>query len=105
MSNWNNYGIFPASQSGLASPDLNQPDKNPSKFCGGQNVAQVYVDSSKAVNVDFAWSPWFAFVNDDYNKQIAALIDGSMTAKQALDAWQNDCLKNATGDGYNVKGK
>jgi hypothetical protein len=44
-------------------------------------------------------------VNDDYNKQIAALIDGSMTAKQALDAWQSDCLKNATGDGYDVKGK
>jgi multiple sugar transport system substrate-binding protein len=105
MSNWNSYGIFPASLSGLASPDLNQPDKNPSKFCGGQNVAQLYVDSSKAVNVDFAWSPWFAFANDNYNKQIAALIDGTMTAKQALDAWQNDCLKNASGDGYDVKGK
>ncbi len=41
MSNWNNYGIFPASLAGLASPDLNQPDKNPSKFCGGQNVGEA----------------------------------------------------------------
>jgi multiple sugar transport system substrate-binding protein len=49
LSNWNNYGIFPASLAGLASPDLNQPDKNPSKFCGGQNVAEVYVQASKAV--------------------------------------------------------
>ena len=40
MSNWNSYGIFPASLAGLASPDLNQPDKNPSKFCGGQNVSE-----------------------------------------------------------------
>ncbi len=105
LSNWTSYGIFPASSSGLASPDLNQPDKNPSKFCGGQNVAQVYSDASKAVNVDFAWSPWFAFANDDYNKQIAALISGSVTAKQALDAWQEDSLKNAAADGYDVKGK
>jgi multiple sugar transport system substrate-binding protein len=105
LSNWTSYGIFPAALSGLASPDLNQADKNPSKFCGGQNVAQVYVDASKAVNVDFAWSPWFAFVNDDFNKQIAALISGSMTAKQALDAWQADSIKNAAGDGYDVKGK
>jgi multiple sugar transport system substrate-binding protein len=63
------------------------------------------VDASKAVNVDFEWSPWFAFVNDDYNKQIAGLIDGTLTAKQALDAWQADSLKNAAGDGYDVKGK
>ena len=105
ISNWNAYGIFPAALSGLASPEMNQPDKNPSKFCAGQNVAGVYVDASKAVNVDFPWSPWFAFVNDDYNKQIAALISGAMTPKQALDAWQNDSLKNATGDGYDVKAK
>ena len=105
ISNWNNYGIFPAALSGLASPDMNQPDKNPSKFCGGQNVAEVYVEASKAVNVDFPWSPWFAFVNDNYNKQVAALISGGMTSKQALDAWQNDSLKNAAGDGYDVKGK
>jgi len=105
MSNWNNYGIFPAALSGLASPDMNQPDKNPSKFCAGQNVAEIYVEASKAVNVDFPWSPWFAFANDNYNKQIAALISGTVTPKQALDAWQNDCLKNAAGDGYDVKGK
>jgi multiple sugar transport system substrate-binding protein len=105
LSNWTSYGIFPAAASGLASSDLNQSDKNPSKFCGGQNVAQVYSDASKAVNVDFAWSPWFAFANDDYNKQIAALISGSITAKQALDAWQEDSLKNAAADGYDVKGK
>jgi multiple sugar transport system substrate-binding protein len=105
INNWTSYGIFPASLSGLASPDLNQPDKNPSKFCAGQNVAQVYADASKAVNEEFPWSPWFAFVNDNYNKQIAALIAGTMTAKQALDAWQADSLKNATGDGYDVKGK
>jgi len=28
-----------------------------------------------------------------------------MTPKQALDAWQNECLKNAKDDGYNVKGQ
>jgi multiple sugar transport system substrate-binding protein len=105
LSNWNNYGIFPASLAGVTSPDLNQPDKNPSKFCGGQNVADVYAQASKAVNADFAWAPWFAFVNDNYNKQIDALIGGKATPKQALDAWQNESLKNAKGDGYEVKAK
>jgi multiple sugar transport system substrate-binding protein len=103
ISNWLDYGIFPASLSGLAAPDLHQPDKNPSKFFGGQNLVQVYSDASKAVSVDFAWSPWFAFVNDNFNKQVAALFDGKMTVKQALEAWQNESLKNAKDNGFDVK--
>jgi multiple sugar transport system substrate-binding protein len=105
LSNWNNYGLFPAAIAGLASPDLNQPDKDPGKFCGGQNVAEVYVQASRAVNADFAWAPWFAFVNDNYNKQIDALLNGKATPKQALDAWQSESLKNAAGDGYDIKAK
>ena len=105
MSNWNNTGIFPASLAGLASPDLNQPDKNPSKFCGGQNISEIYSQASKAVNVDFGWAPWFAFVNDNFNKQIEGLLTGKATPKQALDAWQNESLKNAKGDGYEVIAK
>jgi multiple sugar transport system substrate-binding protein len=105
MSNWNSYGLFPTTLAGLASPDLNQPDKNPSKFCGGQNVSEVYSQASNAVNADFAWAPWFAFVNDNYNKQIEALLGREFTPKQALDAWQNECLKNAKGDGYEVIAK
>jgi multiple sugar transport system substrate-binding protein len=69
---------------------LHQPDKDPSKFFGGQDLVQLYYDASKAVSVDFAWAPWFAFVNDNFNKQIDALFSGKMTAKQALDAWQNE---------------
>jgi multiple sugar transport system substrate-binding protein len=105
LSNWNAYGIFPAALPGLNSPDLHQPDKNPDKFCGGQNVAEVYAQAAKAVNAEFAWSPWFAFVNDNYNKQIDALLGGKMTPKQALDAWQNESLKNAKGDGYEIKAR
>lgn len=105
LSNWNNYGIFPAAVAGLASPELDQPDKNPGKFCGGQNVAEIYAAASKAVNVQFAWAPWFAFVGDNLNKQLDALFVGKATPKQALDAWQSESLKNAIGDGYDVKGK
>ena len=105
VGNWNNYGIFPASVSGLASPDLFQPEKDPSKFCAGQNVAAAYADASKAVDVNFAWSPWFAFANDNYNKQISGMLNGQMSPKQALDAWQNETLKNAKADGYEVKTK
>jgi hypothetical protein len=42
-------------------------------------------------------------VNDNFNKQIAALFSGQLTVKQALDAWQNESLKNAKEDGYEVK--
>jgi hypothetical protein len=35
---------------------MNQSDKNPSKFFGGQNLAQLYSDASQAVSVDFPWS-------------------------------------------------
>jgi len=105
LSNWINYGIFPASLASLASPDLHQPDKDPSKFFGGQNLVQVYSDASKAVSVDFAWSPWFAFVNDNFNKQVDALFSGKLTVKQALDAWQEESLKNAKDNGFDVKGK
>lgn len=105
LSNWINYGIFPASLSGLASPELNQPDKNPSKFFGGQNLVQLYSDASKAVSVDFAWAPWFAFVNDNFNKQVDALFSGKATVQQALEAWQNESLKNAKDNGFEAKGK
>lgn len=106
LSNWSSYGIgYPASLAGLASPEMNQPDEEPSKFCGGQNVAEVYLQASKAVNPDFAWAPWFAFVNDNYNKQIESLLARKATPKQALDAWQNESLKNAKSDGYKVKTK
>ena len=68
-------------------------------------MAEAYAEASKAVNVKFAWAPWFAFVNDNYNKQVSALLSGQATPKQALDAWQNESLKNAKADGYEVKAK
>jgi multiple sugar transport system substrate-binding protein len=105
LTNWVQFGIFPVAISGLASPDLNAPDKNPSKFFGGQNLVKLYSDASSAVSVDFQWAPWFAFANDNYNKQIDALFTGKLTPKQALDAWQDESLKNAKADGYDVKGQ
>ena len=103
IGNWNYYALFPASVAGLTAPELNQPDKNPAKFCGGQNVAEVYSQASKAVNVDFDWVPWFAFVNDNFNKHIDDLFNARVSVKQALDGWQEDSLKNAKDNGYDVK--
>jgi hypothetical protein len=34
---------------------------------------------------------------------VAALFDGKMTVKQALEAWQNESLKNAKDNGFDVK--
>jgi multiple sugar transport system substrate-binding protein len=68
LANRTNYGIFPASLSGLAAPELVRPDINPSKFFAGQNLVHIYSEASQAVNVDFTWAPWFAFVNDNFIK-------------------------------------
>jgi multiple sugar transport system substrate-binding protein len=105
VANWVQFGIFPVAIAGLAAPDLHAPDKNPAKFFGGQNLVRLYSDASKAVSVDFQWAPWFAFANDNFNKQIDGMLTGKFSPKQALDAWQNECLKNAKADGYDVKGE
>jgi hypothetical protein len=44
-------------------------------------------------------------VNDNFNKQIAALFSRQLTVRQALDAWQNESLNHAKEDGYEVKGE
>lgn len=101
--NWNNGGLFPASSAGLKLPALNQTDKNPSLFFGGQNISAVYAQASQGVNVNFQWAPWFPFVNDNFNKQMDAMLKGKLTPDQALDAWQAESLAEAKKQGYTVK--
>ena len=102
-ADWNNGGLFPASDAGLALPALAVTSKNPSKFFGGQNISAVYAQASRGVNVNFQWAPWFPFVNDNFNKQIDKMLKGQFTPDQALDAWQAESLAYAKQNGFTVK--
>ena len=51
-ADWNNGGLFPASDAGLSLPALSVTSKNPSKFFGGQNISSVYAQASRGVNVE-----------------------------------------------------
>jgi multiple sugar transport system substrate-binding protein len=102
-ANWDISTLFTAASAGLGLPKLNDTTTTTSKFFGGQNVVGFYTKAAKAVNPDFKWAPWFTFSNDNFNKQLDAMVKGKMTSDQALDAWQEESLKFARNEGYNVK--
>ena len=102
-ADWNNGGLFPASDAGLSLPALADTSKNPSKFFGGQNISSVYATASRGVNVNFEWAPWFPFVNDNFSKQMDKMLKGQFTPEQALDAWQAESLAYAKQNGFTVK--
>lgn len=102
-ANWNNGGLFPASDAGLSLSALANKTKNPSKFFGGQDISAVYAQASRGVNVNFQWAPWFPFVNDNFNKQMDKMLKGQLTPDQALDAWQAESLAEAKKGGFTVK--
>jgi multiple sugar transport system substrate-binding protein len=102
---WTNGGLFPADAAGLKLPVLHNSSTEPNKFFGGQDLAKVYSEASKAVNVNFLWAPWINFVLNNFAKQFNAMVNGKMTPAQALDAWQQDSLKYAQQQGFTVKGQ
>ncbi len=103
VQGWKGAGLFPAATAGLDLPELADPNSNPSKFYGGQNVAEVYKAASKGVNTRFQWSPWAPTVDASFNKQMDLAVNGKQSWKAALDAWQAESLDKAKKDGYNVK--
>ncbi|MCL6527818.1 MAG: extracellular solute-binding protein [Thermaceae bacterium] len=104
VSDWNNGGLFPAAQAGLSLPELRNPDVNPSKFFGGQDVITVYQRASQAVNVDFTWAPWLPAADAVFSDVMAQAIQGRITFEQAIDQWQERTLAEARRNGYKVTG-
>jgi len=102
-ANFNNGGLFPAARAGLTLPQLHDKNSAPIKFFGGQDINKVYAQASEGVNVNFQWAPWFPAVNDNFNKQMDAMLKGRLTPDQALAAWQKESLDAARKDGYDVK--
>jgi len=105
QANWSGATLFPVAKAGLTLLTA-QEKANPgatAAFFGGQNILEPYGKAASRVNTNFQWAPWFTFANDNFNKQTDAMLKGTMTSDQALDAWQADSMKQAKNDGYNVK--
>jgi multiple sugar transport system substrate-binding protein len=103
VANWNNGGLFPAATAGLDLAELRVPGQNPSKFFGGQDVATVYRQASKAVNTDFQWAPWLPKADTIFAQVMDDAIKGKISYEQAMDQWQERTMAEAKKDGYNVK--
>jgi len=88
----------------VSSPDLNQPDKNPSKSLADRISPKLYSEASKAVNVDFAWAPWFAFANDILISRCGNVF-GQMTAKTSGLMPGRTNVSKCKDEGYEVKAK
>lgn len=102
-ANWENGGLFPAAAEGLKLPELRVKSRNPSKFFGGQDVATVYANASRAVNTDFQWAPWVPKADNLFAKQMDAAIKGQISFVEAVSRWQAETLAEARKDGFDVK--
>jgi multiple sugar transport system substrate-binding protein len=101
-SNWRGGGLFPAANEGLKMPILANINSNPSRFFGGQNVTQVYAQSSRWVSLGFQWAPYGIKFGPIYAKAIDAAVKGRISPTQALAQMQRELLAQARKDGYKV---
>ncbi len=93
--------LFPTLSSLLDSPSF----KNKSySFYGGQQVNQVFIDSSKHVNLGFQWSPFQDYVYTQMTNQLGPVSNGKSTLSQAFDNLQNQVVKYAKSQGFKVQG-
>jgi multiple sugar transport system substrate-binding protein len=92
--------LFPTQNSELSSPSFNTS----SSFYGGQNVNQVFAQSSQQVNTSFQWSPFEDYVLTQLQNQLASAAQGKITFEQALHNAQNTVVSYAKSQGFTVNG-
>lgn len=92
--------LFPTQNNELSSSTFNTT----SSFYGGQNVNQVFAQSSQEVNTSFQWSPIEDYVNTQLQDQLASAVQGKITFAQALQNTQNAVVAYAQAQGFTVSG-
>jgi len=95
--------LFPASFVGLDSPRMHDTTTPVDQFFGGQDINQIFIDASKAVNTNFEWAPWLNYIYNEAAKDISDAISKKISWTQALDQLQNSSLNYAQNQGFNVK--
>jgi multiple sugar transport system substrate-binding protein len=92
--------LFPVVGALLDSPDF---ASKPFDFYGGQPVNQVFVESAKAVDASFQWSPFQDYVNQTMGDELGAAAGGKGTLAEAFDRLQDTFAQYARDQGFTVK--
>jgi multiple sugar transport system substrate-binding protein len=92
--------LFPVLESLLDSPEFAD---RPFDFYGGQPVNQVFVESAKAVDPTFQWSPFQDYVNQTMGDELGAAANGSGPLADAFDSLQDQIVQFAEDQGFTVK--
>jgi multiple sugar transport system substrate-binding protein len=73
-------GLYPAAVEALDFDVVNQT----SDFFGGQNIAEVFADSAKKVNTDWAWGPTYSTTDTGLTDGLASVATGASTLPAVL---------------------
>lgn len=92
--------LFPTQTAELSSSSFNTGVT----FYGGQNVNQVFAQSSQEVNTSFQWSPFEDYVLTQLQDQLASAVQGKITFDQALHNAQSTVVAYAQSQGFTVNG-
>ena len=90
--------LFPSQTSVLSSPSFNTANT----FYGGQQVNQVFAQSSQEVDVSFQWSPFQDYVFTQMQDQLGSAINGKITFEQAIHNLQSAVVSYAKAQGFTV---
>ena len=108
---WLNGGLFPAAVAGLQSATVHDTSTSTPQYFGGQDLAAQFENSSKSVDVNFPWAPWYNYAestlgtaaNSDRVILFGSAATGEMSWEQALSEAQEDIAGFARGQGYTVQ--
>ena len=91
-------GLFPAAVDALDFDVVNQE----SAFFGGQNISEVFKDSARKVNTDWAWGPTYSSTDTALTDGLASVGTGASTTPQMLDKVQDVTVTTMTDRGISV---
>lgn len=74
-------GLYPAAVDALDFDVLNQE----SSFFGGENISEVFKDSARKVNTDWAWGPTYSSTDTALTDGLATVGTGSSTIPAMLE--------------------
>ncbi|MFF4755695.1 ABC transporter substrate-binding protein [Streptomyces sp. NPDC002514] len=83
-------GLYPAATDGLKLPELSKGVP----FYNNQKIFDVFAESSKKIDTNFAWGPTQKTVNLTLQDALAKAAAGNGTLSDALTAAQNSALKS-----------
>jgi multiple sugar transport system substrate-binding protein len=91
--------LFPTRTSLLESPEF---AGNKNDFYGGQPVNEVFVKSSKAIDLGFEWSPFQDYLYQAMTDEFGAAVSGKGTLADAFGRIQDSVVTFAKDQGFTV---